>query len=191
MLQRSFILVLLIGAALGSAWLLKRLSEDPGSGTRTSVEQRVPDYYMEDFSTLTMKRDGKPKNKLSAVYMAHYPDDDTTELREPRMEIFREDRLPLYIAADKGLANGGDDIILLQGAVKMWIHDENGNPKLEVNTTETRVLLEEEYAETDQYATIVTKDSTITGTGMGANLFDRRLKIFNHEKTIINPSPGG
>ncbi len=184
MIRRLFILALLIGTAAGSAWLLKWLSEDPG-GT-TLVDRHIPDYYMEDFTTVTMKKDGKPKNKLSAVYMAHYPDDDATELLEPRMEIFREDALPLYITAEKGWVDGTGDVIRLHGVVKMWVYDEKGNPTLEVNTTGAKVLLNEEYAETEQYATIATKGSTITGTGIRAYLPERRLEVIKHEKTTIN-----
>ena len=60
MVQRLLILALLIGAAAGSAGLLKWLSEEPGRSVR--ADDRAPDYYMEDFTTLMMKQDGKPKN---------------------------------------------------------------------------------------------------------------------------------
>ena len=187
MSQRLLILALLIGAAAGSAWLLKWLSAD--SAKKITITYHDPDYYMEDFTTLTMKEDGKPKNKLYAVYMAHYPDNDTTELLKPKMEIFRENKLPLYIAAEKGWVTGNDDIILLRGAVKMWEFDEQGKSTLEVNTTDVRVLLNDEYAETDQYATIVTANSKITGTGMRAYFPESRLQVINHEKTTIDSTP--
>jgi len=83
MIQRLLILVLLIGAAVFSAWLLNWLSADAGSAVQADAQ--APDYYMEDFTTLTMDRDGKPKNKLSADYMAHYPHDNSTELVRLRM----------------------------------------------------------------------------------------------------------
>ena len=187
MAQRLFILALLIGAAAGSAWLLKWLSEDPGRRVRT--DQRAPDYYMEDFTTLIMKQDGKPKNKLAAAYLAHYPDDDSTELLKPSMEIFREDKLPLYITAEKGFMEGDDDTILLYGIVKIWEYDETGSATLEVSTTDVRMSLEDEYAETDQYATIVTSNATITGSGMRAFLPESRLEVIKHEKTTINITP--
>ena len=185
MVQRLLILALLISAAAGSAWLLNWLSADPGRGPATDA--RAPDYYMEDFSTLTMNQDGKPKNRLSADYLAHYPHNDSTELVRPRMEIFREDELPLYIDAEKGRLAGDDDTILLYGIVKMWEYDDTGSPVLEVSTSHVKVLLDEEYAETDNYATIVTSTAVITGTGMRAYLPESRLEVIKHEKTTINP----
>ncbi len=188
MLQRLFILALLIGAAAGSAWLLNWLSVDTDVARRADAE--TPDYFMEDFTTLTMDQDGKPKNKLSADYLAHYPHNDSTELLKPRMEIFREDELPLYINAEKGRLQGDDDTILLYGIVKMWEYDDAGSPVLEVSTSHVTVLLDEEYAETDRYATIVTNTAVITGTGMRAHLPEGRLEVINHEKTTINATTG-
>lgn len=189
MLQRLFILALLIGAAAGSAWLLNWLSADPGSALRADAQ--APDYYMEDFTTVTMDRDGKPKNKLSADYLAHYPHNDGTELVRPRMEIFREGKLPLYIDAEKGRLMEDDDTILLHGVVEMREYDEAGNPVLEVSTSHVKVLPEEEYAETDSHATIVTNTAVISGTGMRAYLPEGRLEVIKHEKTTIKPAPGG
>lgn len=190
MIQRLIILALLIGAAAGSAWLLKWLSEDPGRGG-ISADARAPDYYMEDFSTLTMSQDGRPKNKLSADYLAHYPYDDSTELVMPRMEIFREDKLPLYINAEKGRLEGDDDTILLFGIVTMWEYDDTGSPTLEVSTSHVKVFMEDEYAETDRHATIVTNNAIITGTGMRAFLPQSRLEVIKHEKTTINATQDG
>lgn len=184
MIQRLLILALLIGAAVFSAWLLNWLSADTGAAVRTDAQG--PDYYMEDFTTLTMDRDGKPRNKLWAEYMAHYPHDDSTELVKPRMAIYRENEPPLYIDAEKGRVEGDDDIILLYGIVKMREYDETGDPVLEVSTTNVKVLLEEEYAETDNHATIVTNTAVITGMGMRAYLPENRLEVINHEKTILD-----
>ena len=182
-------LALLIGAAAGSAGLLQWLSDDPAG--EASIDYHDPDYYMEDFTTLTLKEDGKPKNKIHAIYMAHYPDNDTTELLKPQMEVFREDKSPLYIEADKGWVTGDNEVLLLRGAVKLQEFDEQGNATLEINTADVKVLLNEEYAETDQYATIVTDSATIRGTGMRAFLPESRLQIIEHDKTTINSAPDG
>ena len=189
MVQRLFILALLIGAAAGSAWLLKWLSEDPGRRA-FRADTRAPDYYMEDFTTLTMHPDGTPKNKLSADYLAHYPLDNSTELVMPRMEIFREDEFPLYINAEKGRLDGDNDTILLYGIVKMWEYDDTGSPTLEVSTSHVKVSLDDEYAETDRQATIVTNNAVITGIGMRAYLPQSRLEVIKHEKTTINTASG-
>lgn len=189
MSQRTLLLAVLFAAAAASAWLLRYLSEEtPGQAVQTYHD---PDYYMEDFTTLSMEKDGKPKNKLYAVYMAHYPDDDTTELLQPKMEIYRVGRPPLFITAKQGWVTSNNNVILLQGDVRLWEDDELGQRTLQVDTSEVRVLMDDEYAETDQPATIHSNHSTIKGSGMRAYLKESRLEVLKHERTTIEQTQGG
>ncbi|MBI2992882.1 MAG: LPS export ABC transporter periplasmic protein LptC [Gammaproteobacteria bacterium] len=188
MSQRSLMISVLFVAAVASVWLLRRLSEE-----QTGVGEQFfhdPDYYMEDFTTLSMDTDGTPKNRLYAVYMAHYPDDDTTELLQPKLEIYRIERPPLFITAEKGWVTRNNDVILLRGSVRLWEDDELGKRTLQVDTTDVRVLLNDEYAETDQPAIIVSKRSTIRGAGIRAWMKENRLEVLRHERTTIEQAPG-
>lgn len=186
--QRSVLIAVLFVAAGATTWLLRHLSAEREVYREDTFHD--PDYYMEDFTTLTMDEDGNPKNKLYAIYMAHYPDDDTTELLKPRLEIFRADRTPLFIVAEKGWITADNEVILLRGGVRLWEDDEAGMRVLQVDTSEVRVLMNDEYAETDQPATILSKRSTITGTGMRAYFKESRLEVMDHDRTTIEPAPG-
>jgi lipopolysaccharide export system protein LptC len=184
--RAAWLLGLFIAAGL-SAWLLRYLG-----GERAAPDGALfhdPDYYMEDFSTLTLEEDGRPKNRLRAVYMAHYPDNDTTELLQPTMEIFRIGRLPLYLSAERGWVTGDNDVVVLRGRVRLWEDDAAGRRVLQVDTSEARILMDSEYAETDKRAVIVSKSSTITGTGMRAYLKESRLEVIRHERTILESGP--
>ena len=94
------IVIVLSLLAIGSAWLLNRLSEN--GSTEISVLRHDPDNYMHDLTTLTMNQDGSLKNKLYADYMAHYPDDNTIELINPKLEIFRPIARPCQYPAYPG-----------------------------------------------------------------------------------------
>ena len=183
---RLFILAILLTAAGGSFWLLDRF----GGGVNITPENREPDYYLENFTTVTMDDDGIPKHKLSAAYMAHYPDDDSSELRQPKMEIFRDGKQPLYLEANEGRISGDKNTVSLQGAVRMWEPDTEGGHALRVETSEATILLKEEYAETDKRTIITTSDSVIIGTGMRAYLPENRLEVIQHEKTTIKTGQG-
>lgn len=187
MIQRILILTLLAAAAVGSAWMMNRMGAQVSEGKAPGSSE--PDYYMEDFTSLSMRDDGTPKDKLQAQYMAHYPDKDTTELLQPKLEVFRQNDTPVFVTADKGWVTSNNNVILLKGKVRLWQNDASGEQSLEVKTSQARVLMKEEYAETDKYATIITKRATITGTGMKAYLKDSRLEVIKHEKTIIEPKP--
>lgn len=187
MARRLVVLALLAAAALGSTWLMKRVGMQETGGETAAT--REPDYYMEDFNTLTMRDDGTPKHRLQASYMAHYPDSNTTELLQPKLEIFRRNQTPLYITAEKGSVISDNKVILLKGKVRLWQNNTAGKRTLDVKTSNVRVLRDEKYAETDEYATITSGRATITGTGMQAWLDEDRLKVIHHEKTIIEPKP--
>jgi lipopolysaccharide export system protein LptC len=183
MSQRLIIVIFLMVTALGSAWLLKVVSQQ--RSTTETERFHEPDYYMEDFTTLTMRRDGTPKSSLYAVYMAHFPDNDTSELLQPEIELYRTSRLPLYVSADKGWVTADSEVILLKGNVQLWENDEAGERILQINTSKANVLLELDYAETDQPATIKARRTTITGIGMRAYFEDSRLEVLKDVHTYI------
>lgn len=183
MSQRIVIVIFLAVTALGSAWLLNIVSEKRPGAKDTLVHE--PDYYMEDFTTLTMKQDGTPKSSLYAVHMAHFPDNDTSELLKPLMELYRTTRLPLFVRADKGWVTADNEVIILKGNVQLWEDDENGERILQVNTSRAQVLIDQDYAETDQPATIKTRRTTIKGIGLRAYFDDSRLEILKDVHTHI------
>ncbi len=183
MSQRLIIAIFLVITALGSTWLLNVVSQQRPKTVDESHHE--PDYYMEDFTTLTMRRDGTPKSSLYAVHMAHFPDNDTSELLKPTMELYRTTKLPMFVSADKGWVTANSEVILLKGNVQLWENDEAGERILQVNTTEAHVLLEQDYAETDQPATIKWRRTTINGIGMRAYFDDSRLEVLKDVHTYI------
>ena len=179
------IVIVLSLLAIGSTWLLNRLSET--ESTEISVLRHDPDNYMYELTTLTMNQDGSPKNKLYADYMAHYPDDNTTELINPRLEIFRLGKPPTTITAEKGWVTEDNEVILLSGETRLIQLDAEGIRELEIITSDVRVLMDQEYAETDKAATNFRKKTTIKSIGMKAYLGENRLELLNNVHTKILP----
>lgn len=184
MLERWKIVIILLLLAAGSAWLLHKISAGKGRVTRESLHQ--PDYYMENFRTFNMEQDGTLKNRLQAEYMAHYPDDDTIELVRPVLEIPRADSQSINIIADKGWVTSDNEVILLAGNVHLWQNDATGNKRLEIITSDVRILIEQEYAETDQPTTIIGTDTTVKATGVKAYLKESRLKLLHNVHATIS-----
>jgi lipopolysaccharide export system protein LptC len=181
--QLALILVIIAGFTY---WALDKLTED--DITALSKLAHYPDYYMEDFTTLTMNQDGKPKNRLNAAYMAHYPDDNTSELHEPTLEIFRENKQPINVRSDMGWVTSNNDVILLNGNVYLHQNDDDGTLKLELLAEDARVLVDQKYAETDKAATLISKKSTTTSIGMRAYLQEQRLEFLSNVHTTIESS---
>lgn len=185
MLSRWKIALVLILLSIGSGWLLHMLA---GTGTSEQEQsEHYPDYYMDNFITTTMEQDGTLKNKLYADHMAHYPDDDTTELIKPKLKVFRREGLPVIITSDKGWVTANNEVILLTGAVTLWQDAEDGSRKMEINTTEVKVLTGQEYAETDKPATLVSERTTINAIGVRAYFKESKVELLNNVHTTIKP----
>ncbi|MBL1142268.1 MAG: LPS export ABC transporter periplasmic protein LptC [Proteobacteria bacterium] len=181
--QLALILVIIAGFTY---WALDKLTED--DLTELSKLAHYPDYYMENFTTLTMNQDGTPKNRLYAAYMAHYPDDNTSELHEPILKIFRAEKQPINVRSDKGWVTSNNDVILLDGNVYLHQNDDDGSLKLELLAEDARVLVDQKYAETDNATTLISKKSTTTSIGMRAYLQEQRLEFLSNVKTTIESS---
>lgn len=173
----ALVLLLVAGA---TAWLADRLDRDqPGSGPPPSHE---PDSYMEGFTRSTMDARGRVESRLYAERMFHYPDDDSTRLTRPRIEILG-DGPRWYAAAETGYVDGTGEVVLLRGEVRMWRDDAAGGRALEVMTTRMRVLPTVRYAETDDPVTLVTPTSVAHAVGMRGDLRFNRLELLTHVRT--------
>lgn len=180
---RIIVIIILSAIALLSGWFLNQLITS--RPTEFSRQYSEPDYYMEDFTTITTGDNGLPLNTLYASYMEHIPADDSLQLQNPKLEIFRANNDPLYISAESGQATNNNETVTLHGKVKIWQQNNTGQVTLSVETSEVTVLVLEEYAETDQNVTIIGKHTIIKGQGIRAHFKEGRIEILSHEQTII------
>lgn len=181
-LRWRLILILLLLTAV-SFWILYQLEEDDTGQSR--APETIPDYTMSNLNSLNMNAAGEPKTRLRADFMAHFESKDETELTNPMLEVFRPDKEPLYVRADQGWVTSGNEVILLQGNVRFWEKDSNGQLVLEVTTSEARVYPERDYAETDKPATLSTTKTRTDSIGMKAYMNEERIEMLNQVHTTI------
>jgi lipopolysaccharide export system protein LptC len=183
--ERWKLISILLVIAGFSYWALDMLTE--GDAIKLNELAHYPDYYLENFTTLTMNEDGTPKNRLRAVYMSHYQDDNTSELHKPELEIFRVDRPSIMITADNGWVTSNNDVILLSGNVYLHQDDELGNLKVELIAEDARVLVDKKYAETDKAATFITKRTVTNSIGMRIYFQEQRMEFLSNVQTTVEP----
>jgi lipopolysaccharide export system protein LptC len=113
-----------------------------------------------------MTEEGKPKNKLIAESMVHFKDDDTTELEKPVFTYFSADAPPWVIHSDKGLIHSEGETILLGG--KVWITRDAapGIDPVTINTENLTIKPKTDYAETQQFAELISNRNRISGVGL-------------------------
>ena len=150
-----------------------------------SARRHTPDYYIIDMVRHTMDRNGDLQNVLMADEVYHYPDDNSTELTRPRMEIYNEEQNPWEVVAERGTLKANTDLVVLHGRVEIWRLDDAGQREFEIITSELRVFPNVEYAETDNAATIRSFNSVTKTKGFRANFGHHRLELRERVRSHI------
>ena len=81
-------------------WVWRLLVDDENRPAPAGPHE--PDYYLVDMVRHSMNKQGELQNVLIADRVYHYPDDDSTELARPRMEIYNDSASPWQVTAERG-----------------------------------------------------------------------------------------
>jgi lipopolysaccharide export system protein LptC len=112
------VLVVTIAVMFGlSLWLQMNFLKPtlPQNGTVISHE---PDYYIHKFTATGRDANGIAY-VLEAKRLAHFPDDNTALLDEPRLVQYGQDKSSRTTSSDSGLVYENGTKILLQGNVQV------------------------------------------------------------------------
>lgn len=174
----SFVLVLL--SVLSFVYL--QSVEDSTEETRDIVE-RKPDYFIENMRRISRTESGEIKNIVLSDLVVHYPDDDSTELTKPYMEIYSESKEPWKVRSISAWIAKENQEILLEGDVNLWRKDKKGDVIYTLNTEKLKIKPEEKYAETSSPATITTPESVTNTVGFKFFFENGRIELSNRVRT--------
>ena len=171
---RLFPLGLMLALALLTFYLERAVREDE---TPTAARRHDPDYYVVNFTTTTYNPDGAAETRMSAERMVHYPDDDTTELVEPRVLQSKPNEPRYSVRAERGqLSRDGDEVFLYGGVLLVREASEHG-PEARMTTEFLHVLRERSLVRTDKEVKIVEGSRSLEGRGMEYNNLSRELVL--------------
>ena len=174
---------LLLLAAL-TGWWQRSLAPPPRAGGGGG-----PDSVMEGYRATLMDVDGNPRHRLWGEVLTHFPGDDSTELVQPRLLVFRPHGEPWLLASEQGRISADGELVLLTGEVRIRREASADEGGVAVDTRDLRVLPEEDFAETAEPTVIVTDELHLAGTGMRAYLKDGRLQILERVRSRYEKSP--
>lgn len=89
MLHTGLVLILLLAAAVFSWWLKESGAPPPGY---TAEESRQADYFLEDFRISHYGPGGDPHYQVEGRRLEHFPDDNSSTIAFPRIDLFAETR---------------------------------------------------------------------------------------------------
>ena len=172
---------------IASFWMLHKLEVDERNTLK--LRQHEADYSIDQMTRRTFGLAGELRSILHSPHVVHFADDDSTELASPRMEIYNGDVEPWHVAAERGWVSSGNEVVLLHGDVEIWRQDKSGQRVYQVLTSELRVLPKEQYAETDNAATIIAPATVSHAIGMRANFAHDRLQLLQKVRSRHEVKP--
>ena len=154
----------LIAVALISGWLVNVTNLDEIYHAPITAHSR--DYFSTRYTKWEMSDLGTLKNKVIANEMVHYSDDGITHTVNPIMFMHNEKTPPWVIKSETSILSADGKDLFLNGKVTINREKGKGAAQLTINTRELKVKPETSYAETSEWAELISPPNITTGTGM-------------------------
>lgn len=135
------------------------------------------DYYLNDVTITAFDERGQPQHRLQARQLSHITAAEQTELQQPYLEVLAQNRVAWHVVAERGEINTQQDLVLLQGKVKLTQPDK-GAP-LQLTTSALRIQPKRGHADTDQPVTLTQGNSRIDAIGMKIEQQEQRLLLLS------------
>lgn len=168
-------LAALVVLAVFSMWMLKR---SPDSTVLKSLAKPTHDvdYFSVGYTKLQMDEFGFPSSQLSADYAVHYRDSAEIKLINPVNLVFKTPAPPWVISSEEGVLADSGETLFLQGHVDINRSESDLTQQVDIQTRNLTIAPKKSYAETAEWAEMVTKYDVVSGVGMKL-LYASPLKI--------------
>jgi lipopolysaccharide export system protein LptC len=185
-LRYWLLLLPLLGLLAMTYWLDQQTQSEPSQ--LPQLESHRIDALMENFSATQMDAQGLPHFLVSAKQLHHYPDDDSTTLQEPVVNILSSGSMALHSSAKQGrISSKGNDIFLSDG-VEMRRDSPIHRDQFSLNTEAMHVMPNQNLIVTDLPVTFTDTNTTLHATGMEVNYQLRTMKLLTHVQAVYAPA---
>ena len=182
---RLFPLLLMAALALLTLWLDHQVRVE--GGDHPSLRRHDPDYLVTNFTTTTYNSQGHAVTTLAAAQMQHYPDDDSTEVKAPRLVQSKPDQPRFTMQADRGqISREGDEIFLYDHVVLVRDADAT-EPPAKMTTSFLHVLRDKSLVLTDREVFFEQEGRSLSGRGMEYRTDARELFLKNDVRARFEP----
>ena len=176
--------VIVVAIAATSSWLLNKVDTQPIDTLKPARHDM--DYFLKNFNATIMDKKGKPHYKLKGELLEHYPDDDSIDITQPKLELFRLKLPPWTLDATQARILNKGNLIHLNGKVKMKRTASKYETEIQLHTSNLTIKTDLDYAETNDAVDIKTEDHHLKATGMRVYLADGRLELLSDVKGLYN-----
>lgn len=171
---RQWLLTAVLALLGAAAWWLRPVGGPPPV---EGAAERRPDYTVERLVATQMDPTGKPKHRLIAEEVKHFPQDDSTELTAPRLTVFNPETPPWQVRANNGWVSTNGEQVVLRGDVHLDREAFATTRAFHLTTEELRVTPAKDYAETDRFARMTSGEDWLTSDRGGRAWLGESLRL--------------
>lgn len=157
--------VILLSLLAGLTFLLQN-AVDHENPTSNGKLRHDPDAMAENFEIRRFDENGQLKYRLQAPYLVHFPDDDSSELRNPRLLALRNHGEPLELQARNARASSNGETVYLWDEVTATRPGSPGQATTIARMPDLTVQPDLGYGFTASPVRIEQGASWLQGTGM-------------------------
>lgn len=164
---KIYMLVLLLAAISWGLVEMFRVEYQTGDDSLEAPKHSA-DYFSTGYLRKDLNEQGKLKSELAAKNILHYSDDGTTHIDNPKLTLYNSDPAtpPWVIKSEKGILSADGENLLLAGKVFIERTKAEGVRQMIIRTTNLRVNPKISYAETAEWAELLSPPHRIEGKGM-------------------------
>ncbi len=162
--SQLFVIVLLALLAGLSFWLQRAVA--PVEVVRDGKLRHDPDAIAENFLVRQFDEKGRVKYRLTAPYMMHFPDDDSSELKSPTLIHYRPNAPQLTLTGKNAKVTSKGQTVFLWDDVKAVRAATPARPELVARMPDLTVQPDDGTAFTQSPVEITEDKSWVKGVGM-------------------------
>ncbi|MGZ5149502.1 MAG: LPS export ABC transporter periplasmic protein LptC, partial [Burkholderiales bacterium] len=145
-----------------------------------------PDYIVDGLNALRMDPQGRVKHTLRAQKMTHFPDDDVTLLREPKLVAYSEGNPPVTVTSRRARVSGNGEDVYFEDQVRVVRAPDAQQSELVLETNYLHVIPDDNLAKTNQPVRITTDGTVVTASGLELNSDTRVLNLQGRVKSTYD-----
>lgn len=161
--SQLFPIILLAVLAGLSFWL--QTTVEPEAPQPSGKLRHDPDAYAENFTLRRFDANGHLKYRLSAPYLVHYPDDDSSEVTSPTLISFRPGAPSVTVTSDHAKVSAKGETVYLWDKVSLFRAATADRPELLARMHDLTALPDKGFAFTKSPVVITQGKSWLQGIG--------------------------
>ncbi|WP_164880779.1 LPS export ABC transporter periplasmic protein LptC [Aestuariirhabdus litorea] len=142
-------------------------------------ERQEADFYLTNARLVRFNQQGELDHRMHAQEVNHYPLDDTTIIRQPRMVLYREQG-ERHISASNGKLLPGSKDLELWDEVLIVARARDGSEQGRLDTDFITLYSGQELASTSRPVIITTPQSVTRAVGLNAHLDQNRVQLLSN-----------